>query len=204
MPRNIWQHLTLLLVFVLQACGQSDTSQYRSRELGLMLEYPAYWQPVGAEQVAAGIAASATQMDATAETLAQAQVVTSGLQLSVVRPGDEKGSPGGASLNIVAIDVPAGEWPTIDLEAIVSGQMRGVAALPGTTAERVKASRLPSGMDGYLAALPTRQGTLYQYQLSYWQEPFYVQLILSSLTEKDRELRNIIASLRRTAPESSE
>ncbi len=187
--------LTALGIFLLAACDSPEQVRYVNSDLGLKLHYPAYWQQLDAEQVAAGIAASTAQMEASAETLAQAQAVTSGLQLSVVRPESKPDNPGGASLNVVAISVPEDEWPGLDLATIVAGQMQGVAALPGATTRRLGKGRLPERMKGYLAVLPTQQGNLYQYQLSYWQQPYYVQLILSSLTESDRELAAIIDSL---------
>ncbi|MFT5574794.1 MAG: hypothetical protein ACI89D_000305, partial [Bermanella sp.] len=73
---------------------------------------------------------------------------------------------------------------------------QGVALLPGAATQRLGAGRLSSGMKGYLAVLPTPKGALYQYQLCYWRQPDYVQLILSSLTESDRELMGIIELLR--------
>lgn len=197
----ILRNLTIVIALVvsLSACDRSDKVAYTNAELGLQLEYPAYWQKLGAEQVAAGIAASTAQMTASAETLVQAQAVTSGLTLSVVRPGDKPGTPGGASLNIVAITVPADQWPGMNLDSIVNGQLQGVGALPGATAQRLQKGRLPEQMQGYLAVLPIQQGNLYQYQISYWHRPEYVQLILSSLTEGDEELADIISSLRLTA-----
>lgn len=187
-----------LMALLLSACGGVEKTPYHNDQIGLALDYPAYWQLIDAEQVAAGIAASAAQMEASAETLAQAQAITSGLQLSVVRPENQSGSPGGASLNIIAIVLPEAEWAGVNLEAIVAAQTQGVGELADTVTRPLEKGRLPAGMKGYLAVLPTRQGHLYQYQLSYWRAPHYVQLVLSSLTENDVELADIVKSLRLT------